>query len=59
MDDFLYKCVPEPGNYVDKYAVAIKSSTDEFVGHVPATLVKLNVAILHILMLDNSIEVHW
>ena len=59
MDDILYKCVPEPENCLDRNAVAIKSSSDEVVGHIPATPVKLNVAVLQILMLDESSEVHW
>ena len=59
MGDVTYRCVPEPENCLDRNAVAIRSLSDEVVGYVPATQVKLNVAVLQILMLDEFTEVHW
>ena len=61
MDNTLsYRCIPEPGNCVDKAAVVVKETvTGDTIGHVPATPVKLNVAMLDIVQLDGNIEILW
>ena len=58
MDNILsYRCIPEPGNSVDKAAVVLKETvTGDKIGHMPASPVKLNVAMLDIVQLDGILK---
>lgn len=49
-------CSPEPGNRVDRSAVAVYDG-EVLVGHVPALPIKLNLAVLA--ALHNGIPVLW
>lgn len=53
-------CVPEPGNVHDPYAVAIKDSMNNIIGHVPRNIcnvVSIAMNVHHILLRAHAIYI--